>query len=179
MVSVPRASPLLRVALDRARLHLTESTSLPGGDVTDFPVTGQMRRQSGASPVLLLCCHTLSFFVPMRAPVRRSPCIPPPQSHWQHPPHTQRVSSETPAHHNSLPQRLLPDGRAPAPGRWGWGGNVPLVLVTWLILIHTRKESGPSPSGKACQKEHSSGGMWRAPPPAKCNPGASWQPRIL
>lgn len=131
--------------------------------MTDLPVTGQMRQQSGASPVLLLCCHTLSFFVPMRAPVRRSPCIPPPQSHWQHPP-TQRVSSETPAHHNSLPQRLLPDGRAPAPGGWGWGGNVPSVLVTWLILIHTRKESGPSPSGKACQKEHSSGGMWSPPP---------------
>lgn len=44
--------------------------------MTDFPVTGQMRQQSGASPVLLLCYHTLSFFVPMRAPVRRSPCIP-------------------------------------------------------------------------------------------------------
>lgn len=120
MVSVPRASPLLRVALDRARLHLTESTSLPGGDVTDFPVTGQMRQQSGASPVLLLCCHTLSFFVPMRAPVRRSPCIPPPQSHWQHPP-PHKGSAQRPQPITTLSHK----GSSPtaAPQRLGGGGG--------------------------------------------------------
>lgn len=170
MVSVPRASPLLRVALDRARLHLTESTSLPGGDVTDFPVTGQMRQQSGASPVLLLCYHTLSFFVPMRAPVRRSPCIPPPQSHWQHPPPHTKGQLRDPS-----PSQLSPTkapSRRPRPSTWAVGvGRERSLGFGHLAYSHPHQEGvGSLTFGKGLSERTLQRGDVESPSPSKMQP---------